>query len=255
MKPRIGVYLSQDLVARLAVAVAVQRPGISRSALVEAALDRYLGPDENAEQSVNGRLGAMSQQLEQLASDLRIVSETVALQARFHLATTPRMSAPALRTACMRGADRFDEFVVQIQNRIQQGTSLMRETMDRLDGARDCDVDGHRSREASPGDLAVDELDRDPARSVDGMAACAVHDCGSHIVVPEPREILSAKSGASWTVTHQCAPAAAPPTQVCRFAASKPSDQHEAPSWHLILWVFLPFVGAYYLSFLFRTIS
>jgi hypothetical protein len=122
MKPRIGVYLSQHVAARLAVAGAVQRPGVSRSALVEAALDRYLGPDEDPEQSVNSRLGAMNLQLEQLTSDLKIVSETVALQARFHLAMTPRLPAAALRKACTRGSERFDEFAAQVQKRIRRGT-------------------------------------------------------------------------------------------------------------------------------------
>ncbi|MDU6749080.1 MAG: ribbon-helix-helix protein, CopG family, partial [Bradyrhizobium sp.] len=86
MKSRIGVYLSQDVAARLAVAVAVQRPGQSRSALVEAALDRYLGPDEDDGESVRDCIGTMNRQLEQLAADVRLVTEAVALQARFQFA-------------------------------------------------------------------------------------------------------------------------------------------------------------------------
>ena len=41
MKPRIGVYLSEGMAARLAEAA--QRPGTTKSALVETALDRLLG--------------------------------------------------------------------------------------------------------------------------------------------------------------------------------------------------------------------
>jgi len=41
MKPRVGVYLSEGMAARLAAAA--KRPGATKSALVEAALDRFLG--------------------------------------------------------------------------------------------------------------------------------------------------------------------------------------------------------------------
>ena len=41
MKPRIGVYLSEQMAARLAAAA--KRPGASKSALVEAALAQFFG--------------------------------------------------------------------------------------------------------------------------------------------------------------------------------------------------------------------
>ena len=135
MKPRIGVYLSEGTAGRLAVAA--KRPGSTKSALVEEALDRLLASDDVTDElSVNRRLGLMSRQLEQLTSDLRIVSETVALQARFHLAVTPPLPAGTLRGACMLGSERFDEFAAQVGRRVHLGTSLMRETMDRLNAKR-----------------------------------------------------------------------------------------------------------------------
>ena len=256
MKPRIGVYLSQDVAARLAVAVAVQRPGVSRSALVEAALDRYLGPDEDPEESVNSRLGAMNLQLEQLTSDLKIVSETVALQARFHLAMTPRLPAAALRKACTRGSERFDEFAAQVQKRIRWGTSLMRETMDRLDASRQCHVDNHRGQGTLRVDIRGDEPGRGATMSVDDVATCAAaQEYGNHTGIPEQTESLSAETSVSWAVGHQGPRARARGVEMPSFAASDPSDRQQAPSRHLILRVFLPFVAAYYLSFLFRTIN
>ena len=45
MKPRVGVYLSEGMAARLAEAA--KRPGATKSALVEAALDRFLGSDDD----------------------------------------------------------------------------------------------------------------------------------------------------------------------------------------------------------------
>ena len=70
----------------------------------------------------------MSRQLEQLDRDLRIVNESVALQARYQLAVTPPLPAAALRAACVLGSERFDEFATQVGRRVQLGTSLVQET-------------------------------------------------------------------------------------------------------------------------------
>jgi hypothetical protein len=131
MKPRIGVYLSEQMAARLAAAA--KRPGATKSALVEAALAQFLGSDDETDNiPVDRRLSHMSRQLEELDRGLRIVNETVALQARFHLAVTPVLPAADQRAACVLGSERFDELAAQVRRRVQLGTSLMQETMDRL---------------------------------------------------------------------------------------------------------------------------
>ena len=131
MKPRVGVYLSEQMAARLAAAA--KRPGASKSALVEAALAQFLGAnDDTSDLPIDRRLCLMSRQLEELDRGLRIVNETVALQARFHLAVTPVLPAADQRAACALGAERFDELAAQVRRRVQLGTSLMQETMDRL---------------------------------------------------------------------------------------------------------------------------
>jgi hypothetical protein len=45
MKPRVGVYPSEGMAARLAEAA--KSPRATKSALVEAALDRYFGSDDD----------------------------------------------------------------------------------------------------------------------------------------------------------------------------------------------------------------
>jgi hypothetical protein len=75
----------------------------------------------------------LSGQIGQLDRDLGIVSEIVALHARFHLAVTPEFPAATQESACRRGSARFDEFATQIERRLHHGTSLMQETIDRLD--------------------------------------------------------------------------------------------------------------------------
>jgi hypothetical protein len=119
------------MAARLAAAA--KRPGTSKSALVEAALAQFFGADDDTKDTpVDRQLSLMSRQLEELDRGLRIVNETVALQARFHLAVTPVLPAADQRAACTLGSDRFDEFAAQVKRRVQLGTSLMQETMDRL---------------------------------------------------------------------------------------------------------------------------
>jgi hypothetical protein len=137
MKPRVGVYLSEQMAARLAEAA--KRPGATKSGLVEAALDRFLGSDDDVvgdTATVARRLSGLSHQLEQLDRNLRIANETVALHARFHLAVTPLLPAAAQRSACALGAERFEEFAAQVGRRVDLGVPLIRETIDRVSAVR-----------------------------------------------------------------------------------------------------------------------
>ena len=133
MKPRICVYISEQAAARLLAEA--RRRGVSKSFLVRAALDQLLGgPDCEAidHSAMMRRLNWMSRQLEHLDRDLRVVNETVALHARYHLTVTPPLSPPIRQAACKLGAARFDEFAAQVGRRVHLGTPLMRETMERV---------------------------------------------------------------------------------------------------------------------------
>jgi hypothetical protein len=168
MKPRVGVYLSEHMAARLAAAA--KRPGATKSGLVEAALERFLDSDDDIGDAatVEGRLIGLSRQLEDLDRGLRIVNEAVALHARFHLAVTPPMPAAAQRASCALGAERFNEFAAQVGRRVDRGTPLMRETMDRLDATRPA---------LSAGDSGQGEPSRSPSTGYDpGQRASAALD-------------------------------------------------------------------------------
>jgi hypothetical protein len=133
MKPRLCVYISEEAAARLLAEA--RRRGVSKSFLVRAALDQLLGaPDCEAidHSAMMRRLNWMSRQLEHLDRDLRVVNETVALHARYHLTVTPPLSPPIRQAACKLGAARFDEFAAQVGRRVHLGTPLMRETMERV---------------------------------------------------------------------------------------------------------------------------
>ena len=132
MKRKISVRLSEEIVERLETAA--QRPGASKTTILEAALDRFLDPSAETidDATLLRRLDDMSRQLEQLEHALNIVNETVALHARYHLAITPPLPPSQQRAACALGLERFEEFAAQVGRRVRLGMPLMRETMDRL---------------------------------------------------------------------------------------------------------------------------
>ena len=89
MKSKISVYLSEHVAGSLEAAA--KRPGATKSSIVEAALDRFLNPGGDAADNVaiSRHLHLITCQLEHLDRDLKIVSETVALHARYHFTITP----------------------------------------------------------------------------------------------------------------------------------------------------------------------
>jgi hypothetical protein len=188
MKPRIGVYLSERMAARLAVAA--KRPGVTKSALVEAALDHFLGSDDDVGDATTlaRHLGGLTRQLEQLDRSVRIVNETVALHARFHLAVTPVLPAKAQKTACALGAERFEEFAAQVERRVHLGTSLMGETMDRLHSTPPACVAGELPEVGARSDVtAALELALFDSTAEDDVSGCtaAVREDGSSDGFPE----------------------------------------------------------------------
>src|SRR3981189_666974 len=136
MKPRVGVYLSEGMAARLAEAA--KNPRAPKSALVEAALDRYFGPRDNTDDTatVARHLAGLSRQLEELDRNLRIANETAAHHARFHLAVTPLMPADEQGAACALGAERFEEFATQVGRRVDLCISPIRDTIARVRATR-----------------------------------------------------------------------------------------------------------------------
>jgi predicted DNA-binding protein len=96
MKPRIGAYLSKRTATRLTAAA--KRRGMTKSALVETAINHFLDfADANNAVGLTDRFADLSSQIDQLDRDLGIVSEIVGLHARFHLAVTPQVDSAAVR--------------------------------------------------------------------------------------------------------------------------------------------------------------
>ena len=108
----------------------------------------------------------MSRQLEQLEHNLKIVNETVALHARYHLAITPPLPPSQQRAACALGLERFEEFAAQVGRRVRLGMPLMRETMERF-SATGPDLLARDIEKAAPRRAASADSEQDiPASTV-----------------------------------------------------------------------------------------
>jgi hypothetical protein len=129
MKRKISVRLSELIVERLEAAAAA--PGSSKSSIVEAALDLFLESQADASGSAMSRhLERISRRLDEIESDLKIVGETVALHARYHLTITPPLRVADQSDACAIGSERFEEFAAQVARRVHLNIPLMKEMID-----------------------------------------------------------------------------------------------------------------------------
>ena len=225
VKRKICIYVSEGLVARLAVAA--EQRGATKSGLVGAALVRFLDAAEDNPSGVEQHLVRMGRQLDQLARELKFVNETVSMHARYHLTVTPPLPEAAQPAACRLGAARFDEFTAQVGRRVEEGRPLMRETLDRL-----ATTNSRRSFPDSEGSLS--------ARA--NYPAEAPH---------EPIGSRSDAAGQNPGATNELRQTRGPKQEdgARQLIKDRPSG------FALILRVFLPFAFGYYLSYLFRTIS
>jgi sugar phosphate permease len=158
---------------------------------------------------------------------LKLVGETVAMHARYHLTVTPPLPDAAQPAACRLGAARFDEFAAQVGKRVEEGRPLMRETLDRL---------------------ATTNIHRSFPDSQDSLSGRANHP------VEAPHEAIGSRSGAI-EQNQDAADEMRQTREPDHEDDPRPAVKDRASSLALILRVFLPFAFGYYLSYLFRTIS
>jgi hypothetical protein len=132
MKPKLSVYLSDHVAKRLTLAAT--RPGTNKSAIVDAALDRFLNPerDQSGDAALVRRLDRMSRQLGQIDRDLSITAETIALFVRYYLTITPPLPSGDQDAARALGRERFEMFVAQVGRRVASGGRLVADVMERV---------------------------------------------------------------------------------------------------------------------------
>ncbi len=120
MRDRLNLSLPADLIGR--INDLADRKRLTRSAVVEAAVESFLSPDhaDMQEAALTRRLDRLSRQIARLERDQRITTETLALFVRFWLTITPPIGQKNRRPHRPKG-ERFDGFVETLGKRVQKG--------------------------------------------------------------------------------------------------------------------------------------
>jgi MFS family permease len=250
---KVTVRLSEGVCGRLEVAT--DRPGVGKSMLVEAALEHFLNPAPSVEAVVRERLDDMHARFDDLERNMRVVAETVALHARYHLTVVPPLPESQQREAILLGDERFKVLAEQVDRRVRGRRPIMQETIERLDSSE------RKKYEPMAGEGAThsESPHKDPSavsESVDvrqDTSASAKGGRGNPGIAQHPE----VSSGRSRTTSDGEPRHRAAPNSDSDSATRKVETSRDKPlsSWRLILSVFLPFAAGYYLSFLFRTIN
>ena len=166
-RARLNIFLEPDHARRLAQLAGMK--GVSKSAIIAAALSSYLSPDggDRREAAIAKRLDKLTRQFDRLERDQTILIETVALFVRYTLTVNAPIPAAHQDAARAQGRERFQQFVDQLARHLQKGRSLVKEVHEEvfpdqskffgLDGEEDGDApqtsltsSGARGDEATP---------------------------------------------------------------------------------------------------------
>jgi predicted MFS family arabinose efflux permease len=249
---KVTVRLSEGVCGRLDVAS--DRPGVGKSMLVEAALEHFLNPAPSVEALLRERLDGIHARFDHLERDMRIIAETVALHARYHLTVVPPLPESRQREAVVLGDERFKVLAEQVDRRVRLGRPLMQETINRLNsveqegpGPTTGEEAGHhpeRARKnpnASPGGVDLEQTRPASAKTARGNPAFAQHP-----------KVTSRANTSDEELNPRVTQNTDPKSATARLEAA---NEKPLSKWRMILSVFLPFAAGYYLSFLFRTIN
>jgi hypothetical protein len=146
MRTRMNVYFPPELLRQL-IDLA-DRKKLSRSSIVEAAVNSFLSPDgaDRMEAAFTRRLDRLSRQVQRLERDLTISTETLALFIRFWLTITPPLPADAQAVAQVKGRERYESFVEALGRRLANGATLSQEIPNDVISSEPRDNDQHRKR-------------------------------------------------------------------------------------------------------------
>jgi len=123
----MNIYFPPELIKQ--IADLADRKKLSRSAIVEAAVESFLSPDgaDRREAAFARRLDRLSRQVQRLERSVGIAIETLALFIRFWLTITPPLPTDAQAAAQLKGRQRYEGFVEALGRRLQKGQSLLHE--------------------------------------------------------------------------------------------------------------------------------
>ncbi len=149
-RARLNIFLEDDHARRLAQLAGMK--GVSKSAIVAAALSSYLSPDggDRREAAIAKRLDKLTRQFDRLERDQTILIETVALFVRYTLTVNAPIPAAHQDAARAQGRERFQQFVDQLARHLQKGRSLVKDVHEEIfpDQSKFFGLDGEEDRAA-----------------------------------------------------------------------------------------------------------
>jgi hypothetical protein len=151
-RARLNIFIEPSHAKRLAELAAMK--GLSKSAVIGAALSSFLAPESGDEQRamVGRRLDQLSRQFSRLERDQSILIETVALFVRYYLTVSTPVPEAHQAAARAQGKARFSKFVEQLARHVRRGPSLGTA----LNEAGDPGFDG--ASDVGSASVAVDEV-------------------------------------------------------------------------------------------------
>ena len=126
-RARLNIFIEPDHAKRLDQVAA--HKGVSKSAVVAAALASFLSPDgeDQREAAIAKRLDRLSHQFDRLERDQNVLIETIALYVRYFLTVSIPVPEGQQEAARAQGRARYTQFIEQLTRHIQRGRSLVRE--------------------------------------------------------------------------------------------------------------------------------
>jgi hypothetical protein len=120
-KPRHNLHLDEDLTRKL-LAVA-SKPGMSKAAIISAALRAYLDNQGAAalDQLLQTRLNRLSGQLGRLERDQRVVVQTLAEFVRHHFLVTAAPPESELASRRAQAEARYQSFIETVGRQLAAG--------------------------------------------------------------------------------------------------------------------------------------
>ncbi|MEJ5126564.1 CopG family transcriptional regulator [Comamonas sp. MYb21] len=134
-RSRLNIFIEPAHAKRLDQ-LAVHK-GVSKSAIVAAALSSFLSPDggDQREAAMTKRLDRLSRQFDRLERDQNILIETVALYVRYFLTVSIPVPEGHQDAARAQGRARYAQFIEQLARHLQRGRSLVREVHEEIEPA------------------------------------------------------------------------------------------------------------------------
>ena len=155
-RARLNLFLEPDHARRLAQLAGMK--GVSKSAIIAAALSSYLSPDggDRREAAIAKRLDKLTRQFDRLERDQTILIETVALFVRYTLTVNAPIPAAHQDAARAQGRERFQQFVDQLARHLQKGRSLVKDVHEEIlpDHSKFFGLDGEE--ETASGSISSD---------------------------------------------------------------------------------------------------